>query len=85
MVMCRWDEGVGKWRRWVKNSVQTCSNLFLKTLTEGTVTTEAGRLFQYFPTFTKMPTLNFEWGGVPYRAADRKGGKTCLDQHSKGP
>ncbi len=29
-------------------SVQTFSKLFLKTLTEGAVTTEAGSLFQYF-------------------------------------
>ncbi len=29
------------------------SNLFLKTLTEGAVTTEAGSLFQYFTTLTE--------------------------------
>ncbi len=39
--------------RWGKTSVQTFSNLFLKTLTEGAVTTEAGSLFQYFTTLTE--------------------------------
>ncbi len=33
-----------------ETSVPTFSNLFLKTLTEGAVTTEAGSLFQYFTT-----------------------------------
>ncbi len=43
-------------------SDQTFSNRFLKTLTEGAVTTEAGSLFQYFT------TLSFGGGshlGVP--------------------
>ncbi len=35
-----------QWGRWGKTSVQTSSNCFLKTLTEGTVTTEAGSLSQ---------------------------------------
>ncbi len=39
--------------RWGKSSVQTISKFFLKTLTEGAVTTEAGNLFQYFTTLTK--------------------------------
>ncbi len=34
-------------------NVQTSSNRFLKTLTEGAVTTEAGSLFQYFTTLTE--------------------------------
>ncbi len=61
--MCRWEGagGIGKrggwvfsqWGRWGKTSVQTSSNLFLKTLTEGAVTTEAGSLFQYFTTLTE--------------------------------
>ncbi len=36
--------------RWGKTSVQTSSNRFLKTLTEGAVTTAAGSSFQYFTT-----------------------------------
>ncbi len=34
-----------EWGRRGKTSLQTFSNLFLKTLTEGAVTTEAGSLF----------------------------------------
>ncbi len=36
-----------------KTSVQTLSNGFFKTLTEGAVTPEAGSLFQYFTTLTE--------------------------------
>ncbi len=36
-----------------KTSVETFSNRFLKTLTEGAITTEAGSLFQYFTTLTE--------------------------------
>ncbi len=36
-----------------KISVKTFSNLFLKALTERAVTTEAGKLFQYFTTLTE--------------------------------
>ncbi len=39
--------------RWGKASVEIFSNLFLKTLTERAVTTEAGSLFQYFTTLTE--------------------------------
>ncbi len=42
---CSVNEG-----EWGKTSVQTFSNLFLKALTEGAVTTEAGSLFQHFTT-----------------------------------
>ncbi len=42
-----------QWGRWGKTSVQTSSNRFLETLTEGAVTTEAGSLFQYFTTLTE--------------------------------
>ncbi len=41
-----------QWGRWGKIFVQPFSNLFLKTLTEGALTTEAGSLFQYFTTLT---------------------------------
>ncbi len=44
---------VGFWGRWGKTSVQNFFNLFLKTLTEGAVTTEAGNLFHYFTSFTE--------------------------------
>ncbi len=41
-----------QWGRWGKTSVQTSSNRFLKTLAEGTVTTEAGSLFHVLKEFT---------------------------------
>ncbi len=47
-------EGViSQWGSWGKTSVQTFSNIFLKTLPEGAVTTEAGSLLQYFTTLTE--------------------------------
>ncbi len=49
--MGRWV--FSRWGRWGKTYVQTFSNLFLKTLTEGAVTTEAGSLFQHFITLTE--------------------------------
>ncbi len=48
-VVCRWKGGrwvFSQWGRLGKTSVKTSSNRFLKTLTEGAVTTEAGSLFQ---------------------------------------
>ncbi len=42
-----------QWGRLGKTSVQTSSNRFLKALTEGAVTTEAGSLFQYCTTPTE--------------------------------
>ncbi len=45
--------GGGVFSQWRKTSVQTFSNRFLKTLTKGAVTTEAGSLFQYFTTLTE--------------------------------
>ncbi len=73
-----------QWGRWGKVSV---SNRFLKTLTEGAVTTEAGSLF---PCLT---TLTFGGGsqpGVPCRGAllgrvEREEGKTSSGQYPKGP
>ncbi len=47
-----WSAG-GMGGRWGKTSVETFSNRFLKTLTEGAVTTEAGSLFQYFTNLTE--------------------------------
>ncbi len=58
MEVCRWDGGGGRVMlkcvfsqggRWGKTSDQTFSNLFLKTLTEGAVTTEAGSLCRPCP------------------------------------
>ncbi len=49
----RWGWVVRQRGRWGKTFVKTFSNRFLKTLTEGTVTTEAGSLFQYFTTLTE--------------------------------
>ncbi len=42
-----------QWGRWWKISVHNSSNRFLKTLTEGAVTTKACSLFQYFTTLTE--------------------------------
>ncbi len=42
-----------QWGRRGKTYVQIFSNLFLKILTEGTVSTEAGSLFQYFTILTE--------------------------------
>ncbi len=39
--------------RWGKAFTQTFSNVFLKTSTEGAVTTKAGSLFQYFITLAE--------------------------------
>ncbi len=72
---------------WGKTSVRTLPNLFLKTLTQGAVTTEAGSLFRYFT------TLSFGGGshlGVPYSGAligrvEREGEKTSSDQYPKDP
>ncbi len=54
---CAGGKGGGRvfsqWGRWGKISVQTFSNLFLKILTEGAVTTKAGSLFQNFTTLTE--------------------------------
>ncbi len=66
-MVCRWDGvGVEKWGDECSVSgggggcgkiyVLTFSNIFLKTLTEGAVTTEAGSSFQYFTTLAEMPT-----------------------------
>ncbi len=57
--MSRWDGGGGVEEWGDESSVQTFSNLFLKALTEGAVTTEAGSLFQYFTNLTEnaVPVL----------------------------
>ncbi len=70
-VQVGWGRGVGKMGRWGKTPVQTFSNLLLKTLTEGAVTTEAGSLFQYFTTLTENadPLLRRWLGGVRFRGA----------------
>ncbi len=58
-VQVRWgSRDIGRrvfsqWGRWGKTSVETFSNLFLKTLIEGAVTTETGGLFQYFTTLNE--------------------------------
>ncbi len=59
---------LSQWGRWGKTSVQTFPSRFLKTLTEGAVTAEAGSLFQYFTTLTEKADLSFGGGshlGVP--------------------
>ncbi len=58
--------------RWGKTSVQTSSSRFLKALTEGAVTTEAGGLFQYFTTLTENALLG---------RVERNGGKNSSDQY----
>ncbi len=54
------------WGRWGKASVQTFSNLFLKILTKGAVTTVAGSLFQYFTTLTEKADLLLRWWLAPW-------------------
>ncbi len=76
-----------------KISVQTFSNLFLKNLTEGAVTTEAGSLFQYFTTLTENagPLLRrwlAPWStlqGCPLRPRRVEGENTSSDQHPRDP
>ncbi len=51
-----------QWGRWGKASVQT----FLKTLTEGAVTTEGGSLFQYFTTLTENAGPLLRWWLAPW-------------------
>ncbi len=78
---------------WVKTSVQTFSNSFLKTLTEGAVTTEAGAYSSISQPSPKMTTLSFSGGfhlGVPCRGVllghvEREEGKTSSDQNPEGP
>ncbi len=53
-----------QWGRRGKTSVQTFSSHFLKKLTEGAVTTEAGSLFQYFTTLTDGSHLGVPWRGA---------------------
>ncbi len=74
--------------RWGKASVQTFSNLFLKILTEGDVTTEAGSLFRYFTTlsFGGSSHLGVHCRGAFLgRAEWREGDKTSSDQGPKDP
>ncbi len=53
--------GVGEWGEECSvkggDGERFLSNLFLKTVTEGGVTTEAGSLFQYFTTLTEKAVL----------------------------
>ncbi len=82
-----------QWGRWGKTSVQTFSNRFLKTLTEGAVTTEAGSLFQYFTTLTENvdPLLRrwlAPWSTLkrcPLRPRRSGGRKNKFGSISKGP
>ncbi len=51
-----------------EDGVRLLSNLFLKILSEGAVTTEVGSLFQYFKTLTeKADPLLWRWL-VPWSA-----------------
>ncbi len=58
-------DGVEKGGRRGKASVQTFSSRFLKALTVGAVTMEAGSLFQYFPTITENADPFEYHEGVP--------------------
>ncbi len=67
--MCRWEGGgwvFSQWGRWEKTSVQTSSRRFLKTLTEGAVTTEAGSLFQHFTTLIENADPLLRWWLAPW-------------------
>ncbi len=79
---------------WGKVPVQTVSNLFLKTLTKGAVTTESGRLLQYLTALTENadPLLRrwlAPWSTLPGRPLKPcrvgVGGKVSSDQYPKGP
>ncbi len=78
-----------QWARWRK----TFSNRFLKILTERTVTTEAGSLFQHFTSLTQNadPLLRrwlAPWStlkGCPLRVRRVGGRKTISEQYPKGP
>ncbi len=58
-----WEWGLmcSQWGRWGKTSVQTLSGLFLKTITEGALTTETGSLFQYFTTLIENADPLLRW------------------------
>ncbi len=67
-MVCRWEGGEVEERggecsisggRWGKTFVQISSSRFLKTLTKGAVTTEAGSLFQYFTTLNENADIDF--------------------------
>ncbi len=76
-----------------KTYVQAFSNLFLKTLTEGAVTTEAGSLFQYFTTLTENADPLLRWWlapwstlkGCPLRPRRAGGRKSKFGSMSKRP
>ncbi len=59
--------------------------LFLETLTEGAVTTEAGSLFQYFTTlsFGGDSHLGVPCRGVLLGRVEWEGGKTVLNPYPK--
>ncbi len=83
---------LSQWGRMGKISVQTASKLFLKTLTEGAVTTEAGSLFQYFTLLTENadPLLRRRlapWSNLkrcPLRPRREGGRKNKFNQYPKG-
>ncbi len=77
------------------DSVQTFSNLFLKTLAEGAATAEAGSLFQYFTTLTEnadpllrrlRATLNCPVGMSSLAASSGREGKPIRvnNQNARG-
>ncbi len=69
VLVGRGGMSVSQWGRWERISVQTFSGRFLKILTEGAVTTEAGSLYQYFTTLTENDDpLLWRWL-VPCRGA----------------
>ncbi len=55
--------------RWQKTSVKTFSHRFFKTLTEGTATTAAGSLFQYFTTTPYTMSYQRQGRTPPFQAA----------------
>ncbi len=56
-----------QWGRWGKTSVQTFSSLFLKTLLEGAVTTEAGSFWILIRTCFSFLPLDAAQEGTPSR------------------
>ncbi len=81
--------GEMKFQSMRKLSMSTLSPI-LKILAEGSSTTEAGSLFQYFTTLTENVDPLLRHLGIPCRDAllgrvEWEEGKTISDQYPKGP
>ncbi len=87
-MVCRWDGGeVADWGDGERRLSKLSRNLFLKILTEGAVTMEAGSLFRYFTTlsFGGGSRLGVRCRGALLGRAEWEGEKTSSDQDPKDP